>query len=101
MLDLDHFWVASATAMGWRRITTNDAIGNNAWRKRVRTRFGGDFSNNTGRDRSQWGVQVSNTRRALSEVASGDSSVTCAFGSNENLPGPPWARAVGSTFWLC
>ena len=30
-----HFWVAQATAIGWRVTTTNEQPGNRAWRKRV------------------------------------------------------------------
>ena len=90
-----HLSVPSATTTGCRTITTNDACGNSACRNRVITRFGGDFSTSTGRDRSQCAAHCSARRAALPGVASGESSVRCARGSSANRPGPPYVRAAG------
>ena len=61
-------------------MTTNAEPGKSAWRKRVLSRFGGDFSSSRGRERSQCGDHSSNSFRALSSVASGDASVRCDVG---------------------
>jgi len=70
-------------------MTTNAEPGKSACRKRVLSRFGGDFSSSSGRERSQCGDHASNSFRALSSDASGDASVTCASGAKPKRPGPP------------
>src|SRR2546421_8329474 len=84
-----HFWVAKATATGCRVIVMKNDPGKSAWRNRVRTRLGGDFSIRTGLSRSQWDAQSEKMRRALSGETSGESSVSRALGSKPKRPGPP------------
>ena len=45
--------VAYEIATGCRKIVMKYEFGNTYWRKRVRTKLGGDFSNNTGALRFQ------------------------------------------------
>ena len=76
-------------------MTTNAALGKSACRKRVLSRFGGDFSSSSGRERSQCGDHSSNSFLALSSDASGDASVRCDSGAKPKRPGPPYSFAAG------
>ena len=71
------------------RATTNNASGNSAWRKRVLSRFGGDFSTRSRLERSQCGDQAARSRSLLPSPTSGEASVRCARSSKPNRPGPP------------
>jgi hypothetical protein len=70
-------------------MTTNAELGKSACRNRVLSRFGGDFSSSSGRERSQCGDHCSNSFLALSAETSGEASVRCGQQPREQRRAAP------------